>query len=99
VAPYVAYTLGGAQRNKTLAGHDGLVKPQYPLDVYHSSYAGLKSLMKLIIANIKTYNFRNIGATGPYIQQVEIINEFTTYDNGLLLHKGIIEFNADYDEE
>jgi hypothetical protein len=99
VAPYVVYTLGNAARNQTLEGHDGLVKPQYQLDVYHSSYTSLKALMKLIIANIKTYKQRNIGGTGPYVQQVEIMNELITYDSGLLLHKGIIEFNADYEEE
>lgn len=98
--PYLVYLLGGNDRVKTLSGHDGLVESQYQLDLYHSTYANLKALKRLVIANLKTYILCNIGGTGPLIQQVEIITDFETaeYVNGVLIYKGIIEFNANYDE-
>lgn len=97
-APYLTYTLGSNDRENTLNGHDGLVQSQYQLDLYHSTYANLKALKKLVIANLKTYNQRNIGGTGPYIQQVEIITDLGTYEEAVKLFKGIIEFNIDYNE-
>jgi|GEM_PF-4899384 len=98
VAPYLTYILGGTDRTITLAGHDGLVQSQYQLDLYHTSYASLKALKKLVIANTKTYGQRNIGVTGPYVQQVEIITDFEMYEDAVRLFKGIIEFNVNYTE-
>lgn len=97
-APYLTYSLGNNDRAQNLSGHDGLIQSQYQLDLYHSTYANLKALKKLVIANIKSYNLRNIGGSGPFIQQVEIINDFETYEDGVKLYKGIIEFNVYYDE-
>jgi len=97
-APYLTYILTSNDRTKTLSGHDGLVESQYQLDLYHSAYGDLKALKKLVIANIKTYDLRNIGGTGPYIQQVEIITDFEAYEDSLELFKGIIEININYNE-
>lgn len=97
-APYITYALGSNDRENTLLGYDGLVQSQYQLDLYHSTYANLKALKKLVIANIKTYNQRNIGGIGPYIQQIEIITDFETYEEAVKLFKGVIEFNIDYNE-
>lgn len=98
LAPYLTYTLGSTDRTKTLVGHDGLVQSQYQLYLYHATYAGLKALKKLVITNLKTYDQRNIGGTGPYIQQVEIITDFETYEDAVKLFKGVIEFNVHYNE-
>ena len=97
-APYLTYTLGGNDRTRTLAGHDGLVQSQYQLDLYHSTYANLKALKKLVIANLKTYEQRAIGGAGPHIQQIEIINDFETYEDAVKLYRGFIEFNVNYTE-
>jgi hypothetical protein len=97
-APYLAYTLGSNDRVNTLSGHASLVQSQYQLDLYHSTYASLKTLKKLVIANIKTYDLRNIGVSGPFVQQVKIITDFDTYEDALELHKGIIEFDIYYNE-
>lgn len=98
LAPYLTYALGGNDRAKTLSGHDGLVESQYQLDLYHTSYASMKALKKLVIANLKTYDLRNIGGSGPLVQQAEIITDFETYENEVELHKGIIELNIHYTE-
>ena len=98
VAPYLVYSLGGNERAKTLITHDGLVRSEYQLDIYHLTYAVLYALKKLVIAEIKTWSQASIGTTGPYIQQVEIMTDFETYDNVLKLHKGVVEFNVHYTE-
>ena len=97
-SPYLTYSLEKNERVQNLAGHDGLVRSQYQLNLFHASYAGLKALKKAVIQNLKTYNLRNVGGTGPYIQQVEILSELEAYEEGVKLYKGIIEFDVHYNE-
>jgi len=98
VAPYLVYTLGKNERTQTLSGYDGLVKPEYQVDIFHSTYADLKALKKLVIQSLKTFDQRVIGVSGPFIQDATIMNDFETYEYSVLLHKGIIEFNVSYIE-
>jgi hypothetical protein len=98
LTPYLTYTLDGIDRVKTLSGHDGLVQSRYELNLYHSAYASLKTLKALVIANLKTHDLTNIGASGPLIQQIEIITDFETYEETTKLFKGIIEFEVHYTE-
>lgn len=92
--PYLTYVLGGNERTQDLLGHDGLVKSQYQLDLYHSTYAELKALKKLVLQTIKTFSLRNLGGSGPYIQQVELMTEYETYEDGVKLYRGMVEFNV-----
>jgi hypothetical protein len=97
-APYLVYSLSSNNRNQNLNGYDGLLEGRYQLDVYNSTYANLKALLKLVIAKIKTFSQRVIGSSGPYIQQIIIENEFETYENNVLLFKGIVEIKIFYNE-
>lgn len=92
-APYITYVLGSSERTQDLLGDNGLVKAQYQLDLYHSTYAGLKAFKKSVIQRIKTFNMRNLAGTGPYIQQVEITNDYETYESDVKLYRGIIELD------
>lgn len=92
-APYLTYTLGGTERTQDLLGQDGLVKSQYQLDLYHTTYASVKALKKLVVQTIKTFSLRNPGGSGPYIQQVELMTDYETYEDGVKLYRGIVEFN------
>lgn len=97
-APYLTYTLGTANRTMILTGYDGLVETQFQLDLYHQTYSGLMSLKKLIIQAIKTLAQRNLGDSGPFIQQAELINEFETYEDAVKLYKAVLEVEIDYIE-
>lgn len=90
-APYITYVLGSSERTQDLLGDSGLVKAQYQLDLYHSTYAGLKTFKKSVIQRIKTFNMRNLAGIGPYIQQAKITNEYETFEIGTKLYRGIIE--------
>jgi len=97
-APYLVYSLGKNERTQTLSGYDGLVKSEYQIDIFHSTYADLKSLKKLVIQSLKSFDLRVLGTLGPFIQDSTIINDFETYESAVKLHKGIIEFNVSYIE-
>jgi hypothetical protein len=98
LVPYLIYSLGKNKETQTLTRYTGLVKSDYQIDLFHSSYAGLKALKKLVIQRLKSFDQRVVGTSGPYIQDVTIINDFETYEYALKLHKGVIEFNVSYNE-
>lgn len=95
--PYAVYTLTGTERVKTLNGYDGALWSTFQIDVIHSTYSGLKTLMDSILAKLKGLT-RNIGGTGPYIQNTDILTEFETYEHESNLYHGIIECRFFYSE-
>lgn len=97
--PYLTYSLSSAGRNQDLNGLDGLIEGKYQLDLFNSTYSDLKPIVNSIIRKIKTFNFRNLAVSGPYCQQVNIINEFETYDSNTLLYRGVIEISILYKED
>ena len=99
VAPYLTYEHGKTDRNTELLGTANLLESQYQIEIYHSSYLNLMVLKKLVLTKINSFNLRNLAMTGPYCQQLEIINDFETYENLVFLYKGIIEFDINYEEE
>ena len=55
--------------------------------------------MTLILAEIKTFNFTNIGdATGVYMQHCKIVDDFDIYDDEVELWRGIITIQVNYRE-
>lgn len=93
LAPYITYALGSNERTQNLMGQDGSIKSQYQLDLFHSTYVGLKALKRSVIQRIKTFNMRILAGTGPYIQQAEITNDYETYEFEAKLYRGIIEID------
>lgn len=97
-APYMTYKLSGNNREQGLNGILGLIKSNCELNIYHATYNTLKAIKKSAVQIIKTFGQRSIGNAGPYIQQVEIENDFETYENEVRLYRGIIEINLYYEE-
>lgn len=95
--PYLVYHLTNSNRLKSLNGYAGSMFATYQLDVIHESYSGLKSLMDSILAKLKNYT-GNIGGTGPYIENTDILTEFETYEHESNLYHGIIECRFFYAE-
>lgn len=99
LTPYCTYKQSGSERENGLFGMVPLMKCEFQFDAYHISYNSLESIKKSLIQLIKTFNQRNIGGSGPYIQQVEILNDFEAYESNIKLYRGIIELNLYYEEE
>lgn len=99
-APHLIYiqNASGDGRLEDLQGHEGLIEVEYQLDVYNSTYSSLKTLLALVISEIKTFQFTNIGISGPYIQHCKILEDFTVYDEAVNLYRGVVVFTATYSE-
>lgn len=99
LSPYLIYQLSSSERGEVLdLGHDGPIEAHYQLDFYHTSFSNLNDLKKLILAEIKTWNFTNLGIQGPYIQQATIIDYSYSYDGESKFYVGTIELQINYTE-
>jgi hypothetical protein len=100
-APHVIYLkiANNNGREEDLQGHEGLIEELYQIDIYHSTKDNLNILMDLILTEIKTFNFQNIGITGPYIQHCKIVEDFDIYDEEVNLWRGIITIQVSYRED
>lgn len=98
-APYCTYELISTERQRVLGtNHTGNVDAQYELNIVNSRHSSMKSLKAAIIAKLKTMWGRNLATTGPYIQDINIINDDDMYNNDTSQYIGIVEFIASYDE-
>lgn len=97
--PYLTYRLNTGEIVRNLLSHDSLKMSNYQLDFFHSTYANLVSLRRLVINKIKTWERTNLGGTGPYIQACTIEEEpIETYDDETELYQCTIEIQICYDE-
>lgn len=97
--PYLVYELTSSERGQELeSGHNGMVQSFYQFDFYHTSFNSLNSLKNSIINKVKSWNFKNIGTNGPYIQQCEIIDYMFEYDKKTELYVGSIDLQINYSE-
>jgi len=100
VPPHVIYTRNNYANGRTqdLQGHDGLITREYQIDIYETSLSDLTVLTELILAEIRTFQFTNIGTTGPYIQHCNITEDFYVYDEIVKYWRGIVTFLVTYRE-
>lgn len=96
---YIVYHLGSKERLQTLnEGHSGQAQPTHELFVVSTTYGGLKALMALVVAELKSIRGTNIGGSGPYVQNVKILNELETFEDTTNYYTGIVECQFFYDE-
>lgn len=99
LTPYLTYSLNSVEREKHLLGNDGLCGAEYQIDIFESNYSNLQTLSKLVRKKLLTLNEKNIGNTGTYIQQIDIINELNFYESEVLFYRKTIEFIIYYKED
>lgn len=69
-APYVIYLSSAGQYDKDLQGFHTSKAVSVELNIIHSKYSSLKTLLKHVIDKIKSFERRRIAETGPFIQEV-----------------------------
>ena len=97
--PFIVYDLMHSIREQVIStGADGEVEARYQFDFYAETFSELNSLKTSIISEMNTWNFANLGVTGPYVQQSEILDYSYSYNNNAKCHVGTIEFQIYYSE-
>jgi hypothetical protein len=72
VAPFLAYRRADSEFKKTLSGTSNKAHAIYSLTLLTKNYAEKEELESQIIEKLLNFQSRNIGISGPYIQNVTI---------------------------
>jgi hypothetical protein len=91
-APYVAYVSTEGLQEKSLEGYDASRRVSCEIHVVQTSYTSMKSLTKLVMAKILTFQSRVIGTGGPYIQNVTYQEPVELYDDEPKLYRCVIQY-------
>lgn len=78
--PYLIYQVRFTDRTKHLGGYDGLIEKQFDINIFHSSYSALKTLTAQVVNIFINMEQRVIASTGPFIQSVNIENEYDNFE-------------------
>lgn len=95
-SPYLTYNKTGYEKYKTLGRVESLVDASYRLDIFHTKFTSLKTLSDLVITKLKTFEFRSIATTGPYIQMCIIDDEVPNFDQETQEYQSTIEIKISY---
>jgi hypothetical protein len=79
-APYIVYRKELVEYSKTMDGFTEKCEANYEIDIITSTYSELQSITTSVIDKLKTFYGRNIGTSGPFIQNEEIKNNGDGYD-------------------
>ncbi len=98
-APYIIYKSSEGRNLKTLGGNLDLKEVSCELDILATSYSNMKSLAKQVIEKLKSFELRNIGTSGPYIQELTFDDDSPElYESEVFLYRKIISFNISFKE-
>lgn len=96
--PYLTYSHDSSDHQCELQGYNSSRSDNYVIEVFHERKSTVISLKKSIVSKLKAMWEKNIALSGPYIQQLEILNDFETYEDAVKLYKGVVEINIYYEE-
>lgn len=96
VAPYLVYVSSDGLPEKALEGYLGLIEVDFELNVFHNSYANLKTLIPLVNAKVISFQSRAIGANGPYIQNVTLHPSIELWEDALKMWRANIQVKINF---
>lgn len=97
--PYLIYGSSEGLRDKSLDGYLKSKEVRAELNVIADRYADMKAITKQVIALLLSFEGRQIGAGGPYIEAVEYQMPVEIYESQPDLHRCVIEFSVFYKED
>lgn len=78
--PYLVYELNDVVRFMTQTQFDGLIEASFTIAVYNFTASLARDLIDAVLVKVKSFLFKTIGTNGPFVQNVQIDNEITTFD-------------------
>ncbi len=79
-APYLIFVSSEGLQYKTLGGYLPTKEVDFEVNILHTTYSNMKTLTKLVLAQIISFQSRVIGTNGPYIQDVEYEKPIELYE-------------------
>jgi hypothetical protein len=93
-APYVIYLSSEGVRDKSFEGYLGTQEVECEINIIHSTYSNMKSLTKLVLNKIISFQGNYIGGYGPLIQNVSYEKPVELYENEVSLYRCLIDIKV-----
>lgn len=90
--PYLVYTRINTDRTKTLQGHIDKQALGFMFSIMATKYSTMKSLTEKVEAFLLSIPNTAIGEENILVDDIEINNVSETYEQGLKVNRGIIDF-------
>ncbi|ALC92062.1 hypothetical protein AM500_21385 [Bacillus sp. FJAT-18017] len=90
-APYIIYVSSEGLQDKSLKGYHSSKEVPCEINIFTDSYAGLKDLTQQVITKLVSFQSRNIGHSGPFIQNFTYEKPVELYENQVSLYRCLIE--------
>lgn len=97
--PYLIYASSEGLRDKTLDGYLLSKEVRAELNVVAERYSDMKAITKQVIALLIGLEGRQMGADGPYIEELNYEMPVELYENQPKLYRCLVEFSAYFAEE
>jgi len=97
--PYLIYASSEGLRDKTLGGHLNSKEVRAELNIIAKKYSDMKAITKQVIALLITFEGRQIGTDGPFIEELTYQMPVEMYESEPGLYRCVVEFSAYFSEE
>ncbi|WP_336774203.1 tail completion protein gp17 [Paenibacillus sp. MMO-58] len=95
-APYVVYESSYGVPTKSMNGYIGGKNVPVELNIICPTYGSMKQVTAAVIAVLESFEQRQIGSDGPYIQELTYETPVELYESAPKLHRCVIEFQVYY---
>jgi len=96
LSPYLVYARISTKKIKTLEGYTNKQALSFMFSVMAVKYSDMKSLTKKVEDLLISLPKKNIGTQLIYIEDIDINNISETWENELVVNRGIIDFTIYY---
>lgn len=96
--PFVIYHKSRVDLIKTLDGTSKTRDGNYSIDIIANNYADLQNAFLSVKNKLVSFELRNIGTNGPFIQMITIDTITELFEDVPKLYRANIEFRAFYTE-
>jgi len=97
--PYLIYASSEGLRDKSLGGYLKSKEVRAELNIIAKKYSDMKAITKQVIALLITFEGRQIGTDGPFIEELTYQMPVEMYESQPDLHRCIIELSVFFGEE
>lgn len=95
-APFIIYVAPEGIPFKTLQGYLSCKEVVCEIHILHNSYSGMKTLSKQVLEKIQSFQGRELGSGGPFIQNATYEQPTEVYEKEVSLYRSSFDLNVKF---
>lgn len=96
--PYLVYGSSEGLRDKTLGGYLKSKRVRGEINIIAKRYAVMKAITKQVVALLISFEGRQLGVDGPFVEELTYQEPVEIYESQPNLERCVIEFEVYFEE-